>query len=112
MTDKIVLISTCGSAEEAGRIAQELVSQRLAACVNILPGVQSVYRWQGKIENSEEWLLIIKSRRDLVESIHHSLSALHSSEVPELIALPIIDGAPAYLRWVDAELVKEEEDPT
>lgn len=107
MTDKIVVLSTCGTEEEAERLARELVSARVAACVNIVPKVRSFYRWQGAIEDSAECLLIIKSSRDRFEELRAALERAHSYEVPEVIALPILDGAPNYLNWLQENLVKE-----
>ncbi len=104
MTDKIVLLSTAGSAEEAERIAAGLVEKRLAACVNIVAGVRSVYRWKGAVERASEWLLIIKSRRDRFAALREELARLHSYEVPEAIALPVAEGAESYLAWIDAEV--------
>lgn len=108
MTDKIVVLSTCGSEEEALRVARELVEARLAACVNVAPGVRSVYRWQGKVEEGNEWLLVIKSRRGLLQKLQAQLQRAHSYEVPEVVALTIVDGSPAYLRWLDRELTTED----
>ena len=104
MTDKIVVFSTCDSEEQAGRIARELVEQRLAACVNILPGARSIYRWKDQIEASAEWLLIIKSRRDLMDQLRAAISKIHTYEVPELLAVPVVDGLESYLAWLDREL--------
>jgi periplasmic divalent cation tolerance protein len=104
MTDGILVLTTCGSAEEAERIGRSLVESRLAACVNITPGIRSIYRWQGVIEESAEWSLTIKSRRDLFESLSTELRRLHSYETPEILMLPIADGSAAYLRWMDKEL--------
>ncbi len=104
MTDKIVVFSTCGKAEEAGRLARHLVEQRLAACVNVCPQVESYYRWQGKVEHETELLLIIKTSRELLDRLKAEWERLHSYEVPELIALPIVDGAANYLNWMEAEL--------
>lgn len=104
MTDKIVLFNTCDSPEEATRIAHQLVEQRLAACVNIVPGVRSVYRWKGQVEETSELLLIIKSSRELLPKLRAELQRMHSYEVPELVALSIVDGSPAYLEWMDGEL--------
>lgn len=103
MTDKIAVFSTCGSEEEAKRIARALVEQRLAACVNVVSPVRSVYRWKGAIEEAEEWLLLIKTRRDLFEKLEERLRALHSYDTPEIVALPMVAGAAAYLDWIDAE---------
>ena len=104
MTDKIVVLSTCASAEEAEKLARQLVEQRLAACVNIVSGARSVFRWKEKIENASEWLLVIKTRRDRFEALRDTLIGMHSYDVPEVIALPVIDGSAAYLGWVDREV--------
>ena len=103
MTDKIVVLCTCGSTEEAGRISTRLVESRLAACVNVVPGLTSVYRWKDAVEESAEWLLVIKSRRNLFERLRAEIVKLHSYEVPEIIALPVVDGAESYLAWIDTE---------
>ena len=104
MTDKIVVISTSSSAEEAEKIARRLVDGRLAACVNVVPGMRSFYRWKGNIEDTAEWLLIIKSSREHFDALQTALEKLHSYEVPEVIALPVIDGARNYLNWMESEL--------
>jgi periplasmic divalent cation tolerance protein len=104
VTDKIVVLSACDSEEGAAVLARALVEQRLAGCVNIVPGARSIYRWQGKIEDAGEWLLIIKSRRDLFERLRDAIVEAHSYEVPEVIALPVVDGSPTYLAWLDREL--------
>lgn len=104
MTDKVVVLSTCSSAEEARRVAHALVEKQLAACVQISGAVTSVYRWQGKIEESAEFRLVIKTSRGLLAAVRLELEALHSYEVPEMIALAIVDGSPNYLNWLDAEL--------
>jgi periplasmic divalent cation tolerance protein len=108
MTDKIVVVSTCGSAEEAAKIARLLVDKQLAACVNIVPGAQSVYRWQGAVEETAEWLLLIKSRRDLFGRLYAEVQRAHSYEVPELVALTVVDGSPGYLSWMEKELAEAE----
>ncbi len=104
MTDKIVVLSACGTAEEAETIARRLVEKRLAACVNVVPGVRSIYRWRGGIEEASEWALFIKSRRDLFDELRVELERLHSYEVPEIVALSIIEGSPGYLGWMEHEL--------
>jgi periplasmic divalent cation tolerance protein len=104
VTDKIVVLTTCESEEQATRLARRLVEERLAACVNILPGARSIYRWQEKIEEATELVLVIKSRRDLFPKLREAIARLHSYEVPEVIALPVVDGSDAYLRWLDGEL--------
>ena len=108
MTDKIVVLTTCDSDEQAARIARRLVEQRLAACVNIVPRAISVYRWKDKIETAKEWLLIVKSRRGLFPAIRSEIEKMHSYTAPELIALPVVDGAEAYLGWMDDELTAAE----
>ncbi len=104
MTDKIVVFSTCGTAEEAERIARHLVERRVAACVQITAGVRSIYHWQGKLESEEEFRLTIKSRRDLFDSLCAEIRRAHSYEVPEIVALPVVDGGANYLAWMDREL--------
>jgi periplasmic divalent cation tolerance protein len=108
MTDKIVVLSTCGSAEEAERIARSLVEKRLAACVSLIPGVRSIYRWKGAIEDSQEVLIVIKSSRALLNELRMEIEKMHTNEVPEVIAMQIVDGAEAYLEWMDRELVARE----
>lgn len=100
MTDKIVVLTACGSLEEARQIAQALVERRLAACVNLVPHVESIYRWKGEVESSTEVLLIIKTTADAFERLRAALVELHSYEVPECIALDIADGSAAYLDWI------------
>ncbi len=105
MTDKIVVYSTCDSEEQAGAIARSLLEQRLAACVTILPGARSIYRWKGEIEDNPEWMLVIKSRRDLMDQLRAAIGKIHSYEVPELLAVPVVDGSEEYLAWLDRELL-------
>lgn len=104
MTNKIVVLSTCATAEDAEKLARELLDARLAACVSVIPQIRSFYRWQGKIENSSEFLLVVKSSRDLFEPLRARLEAAHPYELPEVLALPVIDGSPNYLSWLDTEL--------
>jgi periplasmic divalent cation tolerance protein len=104
MTDKIVVLTTCDSLELASNLARNLVEQRLAACVNIMPGARSIYHWKGKVEDTTEWLLVIKSRRDLFPALRAAVEKLHTYEVPELIALPVVEGSEPYLAWLDREL--------
>jgi periplasmic divalent cation tolerance protein len=100
MTDKRLVFTTCGSAEEAQRIAHELVERRLAACVNIVSQIESVYRWQGETEATTEWLLLIKTTAAAFERVRDALRELHSYEVPECIEVRIEDGSAAYLDWI------------
>jgi periplasmic divalent cation tolerance protein len=109
MTDKIVVLSACDSEEQAARLARHLVDLRLAACVNIVAGARSLYRWKGAIEDTTEWLLVIKSRRDLFSALRSEIAKTHSYEVPELLALPVVEGAESYLAWMDRELAPEDE---
>ena len=104
MTDKVVALTTCSSSEEAAVLARGLIERRIAACANILPAIRSVYRWQGKVEEDSEALLIIKTARDSVEALKAAIRQLHPYEVPELIVLPIEAGATAYLEWVGEQV--------
>ncbi len=105
MTDKLVVLVTCSSAAEARRIAQAVVKARLAACVNILPGtVTSVYRWKGKVESARERLILIKTSRKRLARLRAAVERLHSYDVPEFIALPIVAGSPKYLGWLEENL--------
>ena len=109
MTDKIVVLSTCASPEEAGKIARTLVEKRLAACVNILPAVRSIYRWKDAIEDDPETLLLIKSSRALFNDLRSEIERLHSYEVQEAIAIPIVDGLERYLEWMGSALGNEQD---
>jgi periplasmic divalent cation tolerance protein len=104
VTDKIVVLTTCNSQEQGAQLARHLLEQRLAACVNILTGAQSFYRWKGEIEQAAEVVLIIKSRRDVFDKLRDAIAHLHSDEIPEVIALPVVDGSEVYLSWLDREL--------
>jgi periplasmic divalent cation tolerance protein len=104
MTEKILVLSNCGSEEEARRVARALVEARVAACVNIVPGIQSVYHWQGAIQEDSEWMLVIKSTRPMFESLAAELRKSHSYQVPEVLAIPLIAGDQNYLDWMDREI--------
>ncbi len=97
----LVVLVTCPKRTVAERIARRLVSEGLAACVNVVPGLTSTYRWQGKICRDSELLLIIKTRRKLLQTLIDRVRALHPYTVPEVIALPLVGGSPAYLAWVE-----------
>ena len=99
-TDVIAVYVTAPDEDEAARIARELVGARLAACVNIIRGIRSIYRWQEKIEDDSEVLMIIKTRRNLFKSLAAEVVKLHSYDVPEVIAVPISDGSDNYLKWI------------
>ena len=98
-------MTTCGSIEEARHIAHALVERRLAACVNLVPHVESTYRWKGEVETAAEVMLIIKTTADAFERLRAALVELHSFEVPECVELTITDGTAAYLDWI-GEAVK------
>jgi periplasmic divalent cation tolerance protein len=104
MSERLVVLMTAGSQEEAIRIARTLVTEMLAACVNIVPGVTSVYRWQEEVQQDQEWLLVAKSRSEALEDLVQRVQALHSYDVPEIIALPLVGGSEPYLRWIDNEV--------
>jgi len=104
MTDKRLMLTTVSSREEADTIASELVGRHLAACVNILGPISSVYRWQGKVEASEEFLLLIKSTEAQFHPIQSALGELHSYQLPELISFAIEAGAESYLSWIAASV--------
>ena len=104
--EHILVLCACGSEAEAEEIAGQLVSQRLAACVNISAPIRSVYRWQGKVESASEWLLSIKTARARFEELSAAIQSMHSYELPEIIALPITAGFAPYLKWI-AESVHE-----
>ncbi len=101
MSGRVLVLSTVARAEDAERIARELVERRLAACVNVVPGVTSIYRWKGGVERDEERLLLIKTRTERLAALRETLVALHPYEVPEAIALPIEGGHQPYLDWLD-----------
>ncbi len=100
----LLALTTVGTADEAERIARALVERRLAACVNVVPGVVSVYRWRGAVERSGEWLLVVKTSTRRLEALRAALVTLHSYEVPELVAIRIDGGSAPYLAWLEASL--------
>jgi len=97
-----VVLVTCPTGRSAARIASALVRHRLAACVNVIGGVESIFRWRRKIERSREVLLLIKTRRSAVKRLERTIVPLHPYEVPEIVALPIVAGQQAYLDWLSA----------
>jgi periplasmic divalent cation tolerance protein len=108
MDENVVVLITAGSREEAERVASALLESRLAACVNLLPGVTSLFWWEGKIERAEEVLLLVKTRRALIPPLLDQVRAVHSYDVFEAVALPVVAGSPAYLRWLaEATAVSE-----
>ncbi len=99
----IVVLVTAQKPESAQKIAASLVEERLAACVNIVPGVKSAYRWEGKVVEDEEQLLVIKTHDDRFDSLKKRIVELHTYDLPEVIALPIEDGHRPYLEWIEKE---------
>ena len=95
-----LILCTCPDEECAEQLAHALVEQRVAACVNILPGIRSVYRWQGKLESAQENLLLIKSHSQAYPALEQLIQRLHPYELPEIIAVPVENGLPAYLDWI------------
>jgi periplasmic divalent cation tolerance protein len=100
MTDKRIVLTTAGSEEEARKIARHLVEKRLAACVNIIPQIESIYRWQGKVDSSREWLLLVKTTDERFPAVRDAIRELHSYELPECVVLNIEDGSSEYLQWL------------
>jgi periplasmic divalent cation tolerance protein len=100
MTDKIVVLVTTKGVTEAKKIARALVEEKLAACANVITSVRSIYRWEGKVTEERECLMIIKSTRGRFDELRTAVERLHSYSVPEVIALPMVDGAPNYLNWI------------
>jgi periplasmic divalent cation tolerance protein len=101
VSDRILVLSTVGGPEDAERIGRALVERGLAACVNVVPGLVSLYRWKGRMEREAEYLLLIKSRRETFDALREALVELHPYELPEVVALPIADGHAPYLEWLD-----------
>ena len=104
MTDKLLVVTTTGSEEEARKIAQALVERRLAACVNIIPRIHSVYRWEGKVEQADEWLLLIKTDRPHQEQVYTAIREVHSYSVPEFVAIAVEAGSKEYLEWMEGAI--------
>jgi periplasmic divalent cation tolerance protein len=104
VTNSVVVLCTCASEGEGERLARALVDERLAACVNLLPAVHSIYRWNDAIEEAHEYLLLIKSAESLFPLVRDRIIALHSYETPEIIAVPIVAGSEQYLNWLRGQL--------
>lgn len=102
-TEARVALATAPDAEVAARIAHALVDERLAACANLVPQIRSIYRWQGRVEDATEVLLVIKTRADRVAALADRLRALHPYELPEVVVLPVVGGLAPYLAWISAE---------
>jgi len=101
MTDKIIVFVTCESTEQAERIAQALVTDKLAACVNVVPGVKSCYVWEGKLTWSNEVLLLVKTTRGRFDQLQDRVKAMHSYSVPEIVGVTIEDASDKYIEWID-----------
>jgi periplasmic divalent cation tolerance protein len=104
VSEPIVVLTTVARAEDAEYIAREMVERRLAACVNVLPPITSVYRWQGEVTREAEHLLLMKTHRDRFEALRARLVEIHPYETPEVIALPVTAGHAPYLQWIDENL--------
>lgn len=103
MSDVRVVLVTVSSEEEGLKVARSLVERRLAACVNVVPGVRSIYRWKGAVQDERELLLVAKTREELLPRVVAAVKELHSYTVPEVIALPVLSGNESYLAWVKEE---------
>jgi periplasmic divalent cation tolerance protein len=101
MFEPIAVLVTCGSEQEALKIAKALADEHLAACVNIVSPIRSIYRWEGKIWDEREWILIIKTQKKRFEELEKKVKSLHSYSVPEIIGLPVVEGSASYLKWVE-----------
>lgn len=99
MTDDRIVLTTAGSVDEARRIAETLIERKLAACVNIIPKIVSIYRWKGKVEEAEEWMLLIKTSAAF-EPVRDAILEMHSYELPECMSISIENGSPEYLKWL------------
>jgi len=104
MSDFLMVLVTAPNEEEAAKIANDVVGAKLAGCVNIVRGIRSIYRWQGNIEDDAEVLMIIKTRHELFKALEMKVKELHSYTVPEIIALPIVEGSEGYLGWLKEAL--------
>lgn len=108
MHEHLQVVTTTESQQDAARIAEALVSRRLAACVQVVGPISSTYRWEGEVQSASEWQLIVKTRGDLYPQVEQAIRELHTYEVPEIVALPIVAGSRAYLDWLDGCLLPDE----
>jgi periplasmic divalent cation tolerance protein len=107
-TEALVVLVTAPDAERAAAIARALVEERLVACGNVVPGLRSIYRWEGKVEDAAEALLVLKTTRGRFDALRERILALHPYQVPEVLAVPVLAGSAAYLAWIAAETVEPE----
>jgi periplasmic divalent cation tolerance protein len=103
MTDYVQVLTTVSSEEDAKRIAERLLDRRLAACVQVVGPILSRYRWQGELEQAQEWQCLAKTEADLYEPVEAAIRQIHSYDEPEIIATPVVAGSPGYLAWVSSE---------
>lgn len=106
MSNHIIILCTCPDQNTASTLANRLISENLAACVNILPGMTSIYRWQDRIETAQEHLLLVKTRRDIYQSVEQAIRLNHPYELPEIISVSLENALPEYLEWIDSCLLK------
>ncbi|MFL6354850.1 MAG: divalent-cation tolerance protein CutA [Bryobacteraceae bacterium] len=104
MTDVAIIFCTCSTHDEALTIANSLIEEQLAACVNVLPQVESIYRWQGKVETAHEVLLIIKTTEEHFTAVRDRITQLHTYDTPEIVAMPVIHGSERYLAWLRGQV--------
>ncbi len=102
----IQVLTTAGTKEDAQKIAQSVVEKRLAGCAQVIGPITSTYRWEGKLETAEEWLCIIKSRKDLYKELEKAIQQIHPYKVPEILAVPVVEGSQSYMEWLDGGLRK------
>jgi periplasmic divalent cation tolerance protein len=106
MTEYIQVFTTTDTKENARQIAKRVVEKNLAACAQIIGPISSIFWWKNNINEEEEWLIIIKSRKDLYEELEHAIMKVHKYEIPEILAVPVLAGAKSYLEWLDGEVAR------
>jgi periplasmic divalent cation tolerance protein len=111
MTDYIQVITTMEKREDIQKVAKEVVKKRLAACAQVIGPITSTYWWEKDIEEAEEWLLIIKTHQELYRTLENTIKEIHPYKVPEIMALPVVDGNQDYLNWLDNEIIKRDRVP-
>jgi periplasmic divalent cation tolerance protein len=109
MSGAIQVMTTLGSQHDAEQMASDLVDRRLAACVQIVGPIHSTYRWQGRVETSQEWMCIIKTRADRYSALEQAILAAHPYDMPEIVSVPIVGGSQAYCQWLDESVASTEE---